>query len=84
VTAHDRERLFQPFVRGENVGSVGGLGLGLSVTRKILDAHGGQIEALNTPNGGSTFVVRLPLAPTGGASLLRVETDVEREPVVSG
>jgi two-component system, OmpR family, sensor histidine kinase MtrB len=84
VTARDRERLFQPFVRGENVGSVGGLGLGLSVTRKILDAHGGQIEALNTPNGGSTFVVRLPLAPTGGASLLRVETDVEREPVVSG
>jgi two-component system sensor histidine kinase MtrB len=84
VTARDRERLFQPFVRGENVGSVGGLGLGLSVTRKIVDGHGGQIEALSTPTGGSTFVVCLPLAATSGAPLVRVGTDVHREPAVSG
>jgi two-component system, OmpR family, sensor histidine kinase MtrB len=84
VTARDRERLFQPFARGENVGSVGGLGLGLSVTRKIVDAHGGHIEALSTPMGGSTFVVRLPLAAIGGAPLVTVETDLHREPAVSG
>jgi two-component system, OmpR family, sensor histidine kinase MtrB len=84
VTASDRERLFQPFVRGENVGSVGGIGLGLSVTRKIVEAHRGEIEALSTAGGGSTFVARLPLAATGGALPVRIGTDVQGEPAVSG
>jgi two-component system sensor histidine kinase MtrB len=62
VEPADRERLFQPFMRGENVGRVGGIGLGLSVTKKIVEGHSGRIEVVSTPNAGSTFVVHLPLA----------------------
>jgi len=60
----DRERLFQPFMRGENVGRVGGIGLGLSVTKKIVEGHCGRIDVVSRPGAGSTFVVHLPLAPT--------------------
>jgi two-component system, OmpR family, sensor histidine kinase MtrB len=62
VELTDRERLFQPFMRGENVGRVGGIGLGLSVTKKIVEGHRGRIEVVSTPGTGSTFVVHLPLA----------------------
>jgi signal transduction histidine kinase len=61
VAPSDRDRLFQPFVRGENVDQIGGIGLGLSVTRKIVEGHRGRIEVLSSPGAGSTFVVHLPL-----------------------
>jgi signal transduction histidine kinase len=62
----DSDRLFEPFVRGNNVGAVAGIGLGLSVSKKIVDGHGGTIDAFNTPGGGATFLLRLPLAPIHG------------------
>jgi signal transduction histidine kinase len=37
------------------------LGLGLYLSRGIAEAHGGRIWASSTPDGGSTFSVRLPL-----------------------
>jgi signal transduction histidine kinase len=79
VTPLDRERLFQPFVRGENVGPVGGIGLGLSVSRKIVEGHGGQIAVHSIPEEGSTFVVRLPLAETGAVPDAIARRDDERE-----
>ena len=36
-----------------------GLGLGLTIVRTILDAHGGTIAARNNPDGGATFIVTL-------------------------
>jgi two-component system, OmpR family, sensor histidine kinase MtrB len=61
MTAIDRSRVFEPFRRGKNVGNIGGTGLGLSVTRKIVEAHGGSIDVRSEPGSGSVFSVRLPV-----------------------
>jgi signal transduction histidine kinase len=51
------EHIFEPFVSTKETG----LGLGLSICKRILEAHGGAIEAANRPGGGAVFTVRLPL-----------------------
>ena len=55
-------RLFQPFSRLHSTKAFEGLGLGLAITRKIIERHGGQIEASGVPNGGCRVSIRLPLA----------------------
>jgi signal transduction histidine kinase len=59
----ERERIFERFFRASNVQNVTdtGLGLGLYICRRIVEAHGGRIWHEPTPGGGSTFVVSLPL-----------------------
>ena len=59
-------RLFEPFTQGECSGERGqaGLGLGLAVVRKLVEMHGGGVQAVSEgPGRGSEFVVRLPLLP---------------------
>ncbi|HLM46677.1 MAG TPA: PAS domain-containing sensor histidine kinase [Myxococcaceae bacterium] len=63
VPASDHRRIFERFERAHS-GTQTGLGLGLWVVREIVAAHGGSIELASVPNEGSTFTVRLPLAPT--------------------
>jgi two-component system sensor histidine kinase HydH len=53
-----RERIFDPFVSTKETG----IGLGLSVCKRIVEAHGGRITAENRPEGGAVFTVRLPMA----------------------
>ena len=55
-------RLFQPFSRLHSAKAFEGLGLGLAITRKIIDRHGGQIQASGVPGGGCRVSVRWPLA----------------------
>ncbi|PSK83546.1 signal transduction histidine kinase [Limimaricola soesokkakensis] len=56
------EGMFEPFVRGEDSRSLdtGGAGLGLSITRTIIRAHGGEIRLSNRPEGGLEARVELP------------------------
>ena len=49
-------RLFTPFVTTKSHG----IGIGLSITRTIVEAHGGRIACHNNPDGGATFTVTLP------------------------
>ncbi len=58
-----RERLFQPFERlGAQHGAVAGTGLGLSLSRQLAEAMGGQLEVESTPGAGATFRLRLTAA----------------------
>ncbi|MEV7013002.1 ATP-binding protein [Streptosporangium sp. NPDC051022] len=62
VPPYEVDELFVPFRRrhGERVRSARGAGLGLSIVRAIVDAHGGTVEARSRPEGGLVIEVRLP------------------------
>jgi two-component system, LuxR family, sensor kinase FixL len=54
-----RAKLFEPFTTTK----AGGLGIGLSICRVIIEAHGGQLEAKDGPGGGTIFRFTLPRSP---------------------
>ena len=55
----DQERIFDAFVATKT----NGMGIGLAVSRSIVEAHGGRLWAENNPAGGATFNVALPVFP---------------------
>jgi signal transduction histidine kinase len=59
VPEHVRDRIFGPFFTTKPKGS----GLGLSIVRKIVDAHDGRIDLTTGPQGGTCFRVTLPVTP---------------------
>jgi signal transduction histidine kinase len=52
--------IFEPLVRGQSEGGSGNVGLGLFIARAVVAAHGGEIQASSSSEGGTTFTVRLP------------------------
>jgi PAS domain S-box-containing protein len=65
----DQPKLFHAFHRGRNVDHLPGTGLGLTIAKRCVDLHLGQISFESHEGTGTTFEVRIPLAPNGGASL---------------
>jgi len=63
IRPEHRERIFDPFFTTKRVGA--GTGLGLSISYQIIERHGGTLTARSEPEAGTTFEVRLPLAPAG-------------------
>ena len=57
------ERLFEKFYRGDDR-KTGGLGLGLSIARGLVEAHGGTLTVENRDGGGARFVIKLPVRVT--------------------
>ncbi len=55
IPADIMDKLFTPFVTSKTKGT----GLGLAIAQKIVEAHGGSIEARNNPDGGATFTVKV-------------------------
>src|SRR5262249_33881252 len=61
IPPEEHNRIFEPFQRAvPQDGLIQGVGLGLSVARRIVEAHGGRIELDSRPGVGSEFRVRLP------------------------
>src|ERR1700736_5594337 len=56
----EQNKVFEKFYRGPRT-RPGGLGLGLSIARQLVEANGGQIVAQNQENGGARFSIRLPI-----------------------
>jgi len=67
IPADEQEHIFDPFFRGARAvqDQIHGTGLGLSLVKKIVEAHGGTIRVKSEPMKGSEFIVRLPAARAG-------------------
>lgn len=63
-----QEHLFDRFQRGVSARHYGGLGLGLYIARKIVEAHGGSITVESQPGAGAAFTIVLPRGPATAAS----------------
>ncbi|HEY9771140.1 MAG TPA: PAS domain-containing sensor histidine kinase [Coleofasciculaceae cyanobacterium] len=55
----DQQRLFDPFSRGSNVGSIAGIGLGLAIVKNLVEIHNGKIELESKVGIGTSFSVTL-------------------------
>ena len=64
-----REKIFQRFWRADTsrTRETGGSGLGLAIVSSIVAAHNGHVDVVETPGGGATFRVALPLAGSAAA-----------------
>ena len=62
VPPQERERIFQPFERGQSISRAEGTGLGLAIARRLAEAQGGTLEYAERTGGGSVFTVALPAA----------------------
>ncbi|HNR53578.1 MAG TPA: ATP-binding protein [Flavobacteriales bacterium] len=64
IAPEDRERIFENFYRARNTGGAKGHGIGLSLVKRIVDLHGGEINVQSTLGSGTVFIVRLHKAET--------------------
>lgn len=62
IPAQDQRRIFERFERAASVLHYGGLGLGLYIAQKLVEAHGGALRVDSAPGQGATFALELPAA----------------------
>jgi signal transduction histidine kinase len=64
IPSDEQQLLFEPFARGAQRGmSIGGTGLGLYITKQLVQQHGGSVAVESTPGAGTTVAVDLPVHP---------------------
>ena len=87
IPADELAHLFERFYRATNAQSahIGGMGIGLSVVREVVALHGGEVTVESMEGEGTTFTVRIPLAPAiaGASDAHEAEKAVEAHPAAS-
>lgn len=75
-------KVFEPFYRTDDSRSraTGGYGLGLSLTKSIVDAHGGVIQLTSTPGVGTSVMIWLPQSPAAGAIVKNIASTAQPQP----
>lgn len=71
IAADDLPRVFERFFRADKARSGEGNGLGLSLVKRVVELHGGEVAVASEPGSGSTLSVTLPLNGSGDGSLSR-------------
>jgi two-component system sensor histidine kinase/response regulator len=65
ILKENRDKIFDLFYRGDNVGTIQGEGLGLSIVKKCVNLYGGNILLETEINKGTIFIVKLPIPKIG-------------------
>lgn len=60
ISPDDQTNIFKKYYRASSLNQIQGLGLGLYLSRKIIEQHGGSLKLACMPNEGSKFIIRLP------------------------
>jgi signal transduction histidine kinase len=85
ISEENQKKLFKEFVRIKDNDvsgqKVSGIGLGLSIVKRIIDMHGGKVYVISEPGKGSTFGIVLHTCPTGDGPLLRPALKVSEKKV---
>ena len=62
INEDEIDKIMEPFYRSEkNINSIRGFGLGLTITKKIVEAHNGSLNVENLDSGGAVFTIKLPI-----------------------
>lgn len=61
ILAENQEKIFDPFYRGDNIGTIQGEGVGLAIVKKCVNLYGGQILLKTELNKGTIFIITLPI-----------------------
>ncbi|RKJ08948.1 ATP-binding protein, partial [Butyricicoccus sp. 1XD8-22] len=59
IPADDLEQIFERYYRGTNTGNIRGTGLGMAISRDIIEAHGGKVSLTSKIDLGTTVEIRL-------------------------
>jgi two-component system phosphate regulon sensor histidine kinase PhoR len=65
MSPEELEVLFEPYTRGHSQRKIKGVGLGIVIVKKLVEAHGGQVTVSSQPGEGSSFTFTMPLASSG-------------------
>lgn len=82
IPAAALDTIFDPFVQADNsyLQEYSGTGLGLAIVKQLTELMGGHVEVTSVEGSGSTFSVRLPLAPATPAPPERIQTERAQSP----